>query len=117
MSRAQAMAQREREAAGEATDPSGRPGWFKLLLLAGGVGLAAAWITSPTRRAREEAVPDDRPRDERGDRGYREDRDDDDDRYRGQRESRTCACGGHLPRVGDRDDDHNRRERDREERG
>lgn len=113
MSRAQAMAQRAREAEGEAVDPA-KPGWFKLLLVAGGIGIAAAWITSPTRRAREDRDLDERDHDERGERSDREDRDRDDrrGRYRdddhdrdADRRSETCACGRSLT-DGRRRDEH-----------
>ena len=127
MSRAQAMEQRAREAAGEVPeDPAKKPQWFKLLLMAGGIGVAAAWLTSPTRRTREDHDFDDRQDPDRAD-----DREDDpahdsrrvgprdgdrDSRRDDLRRSETCECGRALPGARSPDDRH-LHERDHGERG
>ncbi len=55
MSRARAMAERAREreldlsTASQPTKATPTRSWLKLLLIAGGVGLAAAWLLSPAR--------------------------------------------------------------------
>ena len=124
MSRAQAMAQRAREAAGESPEDSARKlGWLKLLLVAGGIGMAAAWITSPTRRPHEDRDHEDHDghghdRDERehDEREHDEREHDEREQYQrhdDERRPKICSCNRSLPDARDRDDDREKRgERD-----